>query len=270
MYLEVLIVSIVVAAVLAGPLPAIQAGIVTTASGHNVPTSFTAKIRVALFNRQVALIDGHENDASFTKDPKITALVVICILLEVAVVLATIWLFVYAYILWRREQNAERRRAEELLNSHPQPIDIELGTINTGSAPDPSLTSNNEIASTAPNTSEYQGIEGDYIRAEDPVGPDDGIQISVSNANDAKGRAITLAAIPEICVTDTETLQASKLEINNSGLGIVTSHTHDEEPSTAHPTSNSTSYRQESEATEHNTTESSDPQNRFLTPTVSK
>ncbi|TRX90693.1 hypothetical protein FHL15_008468 [Xylaria flabelliformis] len=286
MYLEVLIISIAVAAALADPLPAIQAGIVTTTSGHNigfinimsflgfVPTSFTAKIRAALFNRQVALVDGHEDDASFTKDPKITTLVIICILLEVVVVLAIVWLFLYTYILWRREKNAERRRAEELLNSHPQPIDIELGNIHTGSTPHPSLTSNNEIVSTTPNTSEHQNIEGGYIRAEAPVGPDDGIQTSVSNASDAKGRAITKAAVPEICVTDTETLQASKLETNNSGLGIATSHTHDEksflEPSTAHPTYHSTSYRQESEATEHNTTESSDSQDRFLTSTVSK
>ncbi|KAI1742327.1 hypothetical protein F4680DRAFT_445890 [Xylaria scruposa] len=290
MYLEVLVVFIVVAAALAGPLPAMQeVGIVTTVSGHNagffnilsflgfVPTSLTAKTSIALFKRQTALTDSHENDASFTKNPKITTLVAICIFLEVALVLAMIWGAIYTCVVWRRrrrgsQQNAEEQRAEEVLNHHPRPNDIELGAIHARSALHHSLISNTEMTSTAPNNSEY--TEGSYICAEAPAGPDGGIQTSVSKASGTNGRAITKAVVPKICVTDTETQQTSKQETNNSGLGIITSRAHVGrsflDPSIAHPTCYSTSYRQTGEVTEHNATESSDPQDRFLNSTVFK
>ncbi|KAI1757574.1 hypothetical protein F4782DRAFT_525382 [Xylaria castorea] len=293
MYPEVLVVFIVVAVALANPLPAIpEVGIVTTASGHNtgfinmmsflglVPTSLTATIKVAFFKRQyTALIDSSfPRDIAFVADySEVVTLAIIFVFLEITLSLITIC----TCILWRRErrfsqQNAERQRAEELLNSHPQPIDIELGAMHTCSAPQ-SLISNTEVASTAPNTPENQDTEGGYIKAETLSGPgahDDGIRISVSKASNAEGRVITKAAIPEIYVTDTETTQASKQETSNLELDIVTSHTHVEgsclEPSIAHPTYHSISYHPESEAAQNNTTESSDPQNRFLTSTASR
>ncbi|KAI0554822.1 hypothetical protein F4679DRAFT_579165 [Xylaria curta] len=291
MYLEVLVVF-VVAAALTSPLPAIrEVSIATSVSSHNtrffnilsflgfVPTSLTAKISVALFKRQTALIDSHKNDASFSKKPEITTLVIICIFLEAVLILAMIWGALYTCIIWRRrrrgsQHNAETQRAEELLNSHPQPNDIELGAIHARSTLNRSLISNTEMASTAPNNSEYQDTEGSYGCAKAPAGPDGGIQISVSKASGADGRTITKAAVPKICVTDTETLQTSKRETNNPGRGIITSHTHVEgsflNPSTDHPTCHSTSYPQTREATEHNATESSDPQDRFPTLIVSK
>ncbi|KAI0458212.1 hypothetical protein F5B21DRAFT_500477 [Xylaria acuta] len=291
MYPKVLVVFVVAAAVLAASLPATgEVGIVATASGHNhgfinilsflgfVPTSLAAHFKVTIFKRDYMT----SNDTYFTNDGLVRALVIICVFLEVILILITVWVVLYICILWRRrrqclQRNAERQRAEQLLNSHPQPVDIELGAINARSAPHWPLTSNTETATTVPNTSDHQDTEGGHIWSETPAGSgahDDGMWISLSKASNSEARDITEAAAPKIYVTNTETMQASKPEINNSKLDVVTSHTHVNEsclePSVDHPTSSSTFYCPETEAAENNTAESSDLEDRLLTSTASK
>ncbi|KAI0487112.1 hypothetical protein F4859DRAFT_510893 [Xylaria cf. heliscus] len=242
MYPKVLVSLIIMVVVLAAPLPAVGEIGIATPADHNpgyinilslsglVPASLTSQLKAAFSgrhymtpnNRSQRDLDAH-NDMS-------TALIIVWeIVLIVMIMCIALCICIFCHRQRQhRQQNAERRRAEQLPNSHPEPVDVELGAIHASSA----LTSNTQMEVPAPNT------------------PDNSAQISHSNASNAEGRDTTEAAIPKIHVTDTETVQASNPEASNSAL----------DP----PTYSSALHRPETEVTADNTTESSGPEDRVI------
>ncbi|KAI1822583.1 hypothetical protein F4861DRAFT_540861 [Xylaria intraflava] len=73
------------------------------------------------------------------------ALIILCIVLEVTLLVSLLWAILrdtQCCLLGNRtpRPNAERERADQVLNGHPPPIDIELGIIHARSTPQWPLT----------------------------------------------------------------------------------------------------------------------------------
>ncbi|KAI0516962.1 hypothetical protein F5B22DRAFT_605694 [Xylaria bambusicola] len=86
----------------------------------------------------------------------IVILTVICLFLELIIVTFIVWLLWYTcfrqwYQRRRSRRNPERQRAEELLNSPPRPIDLELGVIHARSPPNWPLTDTVPLQSATPS-----------------------------------------------------------------------------------------------------------------------
>ncbi|KAI0537448.1 hypothetical protein GGR58DRAFT_527346 [Xylaria digitata] len=98
----------------------------------------------------------HGDNTGGKKDRMIITLIIVNLILEFIIIALVIWLGWSTYFRqWCRERclqrNPERQRAEQLLNSHPQPIDLELGVVHARSSPQWPLTDGIETRVNSPN-----------------------------------------------------------------------------------------------------------------------
>ncbi|KAI1421235.1 hypothetical protein F5Y12DRAFT_790221 [Xylaria sp. FL1777] len=238
--------------------------------------SFSAHMKVALMKRQNIGANNNylpQEDAGLSKDSMIVILTIVCLLLELIVITFVVWLVWYTcfrqwYQRRRLHRNPERQRAEQILHSHPQPVDLELGIIHARSPPSWPLTDSMEMQTTAPSN---YNTEGKHIRSSTSayyIVHSNRALSTCSEASslsvDAEGQDITDTAISETYIADTETMQEFESDTSDSDYGFHTPHSSSEgfctEPVSDNQTHSSTAY----EDTVKNATEVSDLQGPFL------
>ncbi|KAI0401470.1 hypothetical protein F4802DRAFT_618916 [Xylaria palmicola] len=174
------------------------------------------------------------SDEAASQDRTVTALVIVMLSIEVLIVLMLISMVISVAFGWvskrqRVHLNPEQQRAEEVLNSHPRPLDIELGMVQNRSTLNWPLTNNTPIPAPRRTRDPYDS-QVQLVGSETPANyrtRDDFIETDsrrISNLDIAVGgMGTSVADIPQIWVTNTEDMQAFNPESNERAPNVITS-----------------------------------------------
>ncbi|RWA11528.1 hypothetical protein EKO27_g3569 [Xylaria grammica] len=133
----------------------------TTHFIESTPTSFPSPFMTAFTECDNVIVNStplHDGDTK-RNERVIIVLITINIFLQFTALVLIIWLGWAPYLRrwqkrYRLQKNPERRRAEHLLNDHPQPADLELGVIHAPTPPTPpdsASTDNTRVPAAGPN-----------------------------------------------------------------------------------------------------------------------
>ncbi|KAF2966216.1 hypothetical protein GQX73_g7332 [Xylaria multiplex] len=185
---------------------------------HSSPPSIQQKTTFIKGDYMVAgtsCLHGDNNDLK--KDHTIITIILANLVLEFIVIALVVWLgwntcFCQWYRGRRLQRNPERQRAEQVLNSHPQPIDLELGVVHARSSPRWPLTDDMETRINTPNDDQMnrkRPSTGTSVYCDTRNNHTQTTLVEAGNLSvDTEGIDITDTVIPETYTIDSETTQA--------------------------------------------------------------
>ncbi|GAW13344.1 hypothetical protein ANO14919_027270 [Xylariales sp. No.14919] len=129
----------------------------TTHFIESTPTSFPSPFMTAFTECDNVIVNStplHDDDTK-RNERVIIVLSTIILFLQLTTLVLIIWLGWGPYLRrWQKrcrfQKNPERRRAEHLLNDHPQPADLELGVIHAPTPPNSASTDNTRVPAAVP------------------------------------------------------------------------------------------------------------------------
>ncbi|KAI0870172.1 hypothetical protein GGS24DRAFT_476230 [Hypoxylon argillaceum] len=185
--------------------------------------------KVTFFKRQ----DKTGSDTSTDGNRMVMNLIVISFAIEILIIIFALSLGLYTciekqYQRRRLRLNPERQRAQQVLNSHPQPMDIELDVLNPHPDPRRPWASSIELPTITPNSLGFYDPDSDHTQTNTPVHHNSRTEINSSAVNNPNvgtgGQRASEAATSEGNVTVTETMHPSAPHANNLDPELDGSH----------------------------------------------